>query len=86
MSVRELIDLFDRHLPCPPNPMPERGSDGDYLCQATLFNAGKERPHRIVEMHERQPYKHPWECSMDDIVRIIRVECDERGKGIRVIR
>jgi hypothetical protein len=85
MSVRDLIDLFDRILPCPPNPMPERGSDGDYLWQATLFNAGKEHPHRVVEMPEYEP-RPPWQIGMNDPIRIIRVECNERGKGIRVIR
>lgn len=89
MSVRDLIDLFDRMLPCPPNPMPEPNSDADYLWRATLFNAGRERPFHIVEMIPRHIALPPLNFSgavTGSVVQIIRVECNERGKGIRVVR
>lgn len=89
MSVRELIDLMDWILPCPPNPMPEPNSDADYLWRATLFNAGRERPFHIVEMMPRHITLPPINLSgsvSDSVVHIIRVECNERGKGVRVLR
>lgn len=90
MSIRDMIDLMERHLPCPPEPLPELGSDADYLWKATQFNAGLDWPRSIVELREWDPVPYdarPADVIPDDLtVRIIRVECDARGKGIRVVR
>jgi len=89
MRISELVDLFDRHLPCPPNPMPEPNSDADYLWRATLFNAGRERPFPIVEMRPRHISLPPVSLSgpvSNTVEPIIRVECNARGKGVRVLR
>lgn len=73
---------------CPPDPMPEPGTDADYLWRATAFNAGKERPHYHVDFMPPSPphdYTKP-AMAIDATVRIVRVLCDSRGRGIRVIR
>lgn len=87
MRIGEIVTLMERYLPCPPDPMPEPGSDADYLWHATAFNASRERPLPYVDLVPPQPphdYFKP--VAVDATVRIVRVECDSRGRGIRVIR
>lgn len=91
MTIRDLIEAFERILPCPPNPFPEKGTDAWYLWQATLFNAGVDgTPYRIVEVAEyvplSEPPKWPFGPATNQTLGIIRVECDSRGRGVRVIR
>lgn len=91
MSIRDLIETFNRILPCPPNPMPEAGTDAWYRWQATLYNAGVDGPpHRIVEIAEyvplSEPPKWPFGDVSNEVCRIIRVECDSRGRGVTVHR
>lgn len=89
MSVRDLIEAFERILPCPPSPFPEEGSDAWYRWKATLFNAKcSGPPYRIVEMPEYLPLPPPVSFGTvpDTPIKIIRVECDSRGRGVRVIR
>lgn len=87
MKVREIVALMERYLPCPPDPMPEPGSDEDYLWQATLFNASQDSPRAFVRLRPPMPphdYTKP--VAVDATTAIVVVECDERGHGVRVIR
>lgn len=89
MSIRDLIDAFERILPCPPDPFPDEGTDAWYRWKATLFNSQRDgTPYRIVEMPEYLPLPPPVYAGPvpDTPVKIIRVECDSRGRGVRVIR
>jgi hypothetical protein len=81
MSIREIVDLMDRYLPCPPDPMPEPDSDADFLWRATAFNASRDPPLRVVQLIPRAPE------LLDNIgtVRVRLVECDSRGRGTRLI-
>lgn len=88
MSIRDLIEAVERILPCPPHPFPDEGSDAWYRWKATLFNSRIDgQPFRIVEMPEYHPLP-PLSLGplSNDVVQIIRVECDSRGRGVRVIR
>jgi hypothetical protein len=79
-----LSDLMERHLPAPPDPLPERNSEADYLWRATLFNAQQSKVRRIVNLCPSVTitYQFP---SMNALIPIIRVECDELGRGVRVL-
>jgi hypothetical protein len=78
ISLRELVDIFDRVLPCPPDPMPELHTTARYLWEATLFNASQDPPRRYVQLRGR-----PTEDGLSET--IVTVECDGRGKGVRVL-
>lgn len=87
MSIREIVDLMERHVPCPPDPMPEPNSVADYLWRATAFNAGRDSPLRIVKlMPTVKPYELPPVIDPHGTAPITLVECDVRGRGIRIIR
>lgn len=87
MKPSEIAEAMERYLPCPPAQEPEPGSDADYLWRATLANVKfQPRPRPVIELIEFTPYKEPWEVSVNDCVRIIRVECDALGRGVKVIR
>ena len=89
VSLAGMLDMFDRILPCPPASPHEPGSDADYLWRATLFNASHQpRPLRLVQFSEYRPLLPPNLTGpiSDEPAKIITVECDERGKGVRVLR
>lgn len=89
MTVQEIIDAMERHLPCPPNPMPESGTDADYLWRATLFNAQQDRPFRVVKIPVYTPVYAHWRAeppSTDQVISTICVECDSNGRGVKVLR
>jgi hypothetical protein len=87
MTTESLLDLMERYLPCPPDPMPEPGSDADYLWQATLVNTKRGAPLHVVQLSEYQPPPTDWGAPVpaNATRRIILVECDDRGHGVRVI-
>lgn len=83
-----LAELMARYLPLPPDPMPEPNSDADYLWRATQYNSRQQTPRRIVEMTPRPENKPSLVMGpiSNEPIPIIRVECDDRGRGMRVIR
>lgn len=89
VSISGMLDMFDRILPCPPTSPHEPGSDADYLWRATLFNARHQpRPFPQVQFQEYRPLP-PLNLTgtvPDEPIKIITVECDECGKGVRVLR
>jgi len=77
LTLGGMLELFERILPWPPDPMPAEHTTPRYLWEATLFNSRQERPRQFVQV------KGP--MTDDGMgVKIITVECDRRGRGIRV--
>lgn len=89
LTLAGIMDVFEGILPCPPDPMPQGGSDAWYCWEATLHNSRHyPRVQRFVQMPEYQenPLHRPMERFDPLAVRhIISVECDKRGRGVRVL-
>lgn len=88
MNLRDVMELMERHLPCPPNPMPAPNTDADYLWRATLHNSQEEPPLQLVRLVPRAVLAFeelPLGVESYD-VPITTVECDARGRGFRVVR
>lgn len=77
LTLGGMLELFERILPVPPDPMPAEHTTARYLWEATLFNSQQERPRQFVQLHGP--------LIDDGIVKIITVECDRRGRGVRVL-
>jgi hypothetical protein len=78
-------DLIARHLPCPPDPLPERNLVADYLWRATLFNAQQNRIRRVVKLSPKFDVVTDPLPPINVPIPIVRVECDELGRGVRVL-
>src|SRR5882672_11174559 len=78
LTLGGMLELFERILPVPPDPMPPEHTTKRYLWEATLYNSQQERPRQFVQL--RGPLT---DDGMSE--KIITVECDRRGRGIRVL-
>lgn len=79
-------DLVERHLPCPPEPMPERNSDADFLWRATQYNASHSGPPLMFVRLARIDYRRSVGATAVEIPLTV-VECDvHTGRGLRIVR